>query len=248
SDYIHALNSCQTTTAPYTAVCEDDVIFADGWMAKTVKALADIYHRPKPTPWIYLRLFYTETSLSWSSSDFAWRNMPLVFLFGMLSAFAGLISIRRIRLRGHSHLNNATIGVLCLIGAPCFIGLMYMIRRYSLMPIQGVVEMNSHGCCTQGLVFPRERIDGLIGYLVERHDGQTDALIEEYAEKEHLMRYALAPQQLQHIGLKSSRGNPEINTQSMWAFWYEENDPRLLRGEHRGLLRDRHVRGLLDGR
>ncbi|PWY70914.1 integral membrane protein [Aspergillus heteromorphus CBS 117.55] len=247
-DYIHALNSCQATNAPYTAVFEDDVIFADGWMAKTVKALADIYHRPKQTPWIYLRLFYTETSLSWSSSDFAYRNMHLIFLLGMLFSFTILLSIRRLRLHGHSHLHNTTIIILTLLSTPCFIALTYMIGKYSLMPLHGVVEMNAHGCCTQGLVFPREQISGLIGYLVERNDGQTDALIEEYADKEDLMRYALAPQQLQHVGLKSSRGNPEVNTQSTWAFWYEENDPGVLGGEHQGLLGDRDVRGFLDGR
>lgn len=83
-------------------------------------------------------------------------------------------------------------------------------------------------------------------FLRERGHGQTDSMIEEYAEQAHLTRYALAPQQLQHVGLKSSRDNTEINTQSTWAFWFEENDPTVLRREHEELLHDREIEWALD--
>lgn len=106
--------------------------------------------------------------------------------------------------------------------------------------------MNSDGCCTQGLVFPSQQIDGLIEHLRERRHGQTDLLIEEYADQTNLTRYALAPQQLQHVGLKSSRGNAEIEARSTIAFWFEENDPDTLRQEHEELLDDPDVEGALN--
>lgn len=246
SDYIYALRSCQNTNAPYIAVFEDDIILAEGWMANTVKGLMDINHSPIKDPWVYLRLFYTETSLSWTSSDFAYRNMPLIFFSGMIFVFTALMVARRFRLVGHSYLDYPVMGVICLVAVPAFIALTYMIGKYSLMPMHGVVEMNSYGCCTQGLVFPTEQVGGLIDYLQERKAGQTDTMIEDYAEQTHLTRYALAPQQLQHVGLKSSRGNLAINTQSTWAFWFEENDPKTLRKEHEKLLRDRDVGWALD--
>jgi hypothetical protein len=70
----------------------------------------------------------------------------------------------------------------------------------------------------------------------ERKIGQTDSIIEEYADHTGLTRLAFAPQQMQHVGLRSSRENLEINTQSTWAFWFEENDAEKLKIEHERLI------------
>ena len=215
-------------------------------MAKAVKAIATINKTAKINNWIYLRLFYTETSLGWSSSDFAYRNMPIIFILAILLALAIMSTIRRSKLVSH-YLDNCTIAVICLVCVPGIIALIYMTGKYTLMPLRGVVEMNSNGCCTQGLVFPQSQVDGLLAYLQKREHGQTDSMIEEYAEQSRLTRYALAPQQLQHVGLQSSRDNDEITTKSTWAFWFEENNPALLRKEHEELLRDKDVVAMLDG-
>lgn len=214
-------------------------------MAKTLRSLADIDQMLRDRDsWIYLRLFYTETSLSWSSADFAYRNMPLIFGLAIMFAFACLLAVRRLTPR-RAYLDNATICVVCVICVPAFTALVYMIGKYSLMPLKGVVEMDSRGCCTQALVFPRAQVDGLVEYLRERGHGQTDSLIEEYADQTHLTRYALAPQQLQHVGLKSSRDNTEINARSTFAFWFEENDPATLEREHQELLRNPDIERML---
>lgn len=134
-------------------------------MAKTLKTLIDIDHTfTNKHSWIYLRLFYTETSLSWTSADFAYRNMPFVFGLVMLSVFTCLMAVRRFSRSRHSYLDYPTICVICLICVPAFTALIYMIGKYSLMPLRGVVEVNSYGCCTQGLVFPRQQVDGLIEF------------------------------------------------------------------------------------
>ncbi|KAI9035346.1 uncharacterized protein KD926_003707 [Aspergillus affinis] len=242
-DYTYALESCQQTNAPYTIIFEDDIILATGWFTKTLEALSQL--SPKDN-WIYLRLFYTETAFSWSTSDVAYRNMPFIFAFLMLLALSCLLLLRRFRL-GRSYLDYTSIAVVCLVCVPAFTALVYMMGKYTLMPLRGVVEMNKSGCCTQGILFPKDQVNGLIGFLKERGHGQTDSMIEEYSDKSGLTRYALAPPQLQHVGLKSSRNNLDINTQSTWAFWFEENDPVDLDEEHKSLLQDEVVQMFLDG-
>ncbi|KAJ5569490.1 uncharacterized protein N7459_008920 [Penicillium hispanicum] len=247
-DYVYLLNQCLETGAPYIFILEDDVILADGWMIKTLNGLHRLSHGPtaRNGSWLYLRLFYTETSLSWSSADFWYRNMPLAFFITMSSGCALLLAFRRRWPKTRSYIDNWTIAAITLVVIPAFTALTYMVGKYSLLPLQGVVEMNGNGCCTQGLVFPREQVQPLIEYLQDRKSGQTDSMIEEYATQTGLTRLALAPQQLQHVGLRSSRDNVAINTQSTWAFWFEENDPKKLKAEHERLLAASDTAWLLD--
>ncbi|KAJ5495984.1 hypothetical protein N7539_001100 [Penicillium diatomitis] len=246
SDYVYALQTCKDLNASHTIIFEDDIILATGWFSKTLKALAEIarFEQHSAKPWLYLRLFYTETSLTWTSSDFVYRNMPFVFGFLMLSTVSCLIALRRSRYQ-RFHLDTASIAVISVVCVPAFTAFIYMVGKYNLMPLTGVVEMNKYGCCTQGLVFPRERVNGLMQFLRERGHGQTDSMIEEYADSHELTRYALAPPQLQHVGLKSSRDNTDVNTQSTWAFWFETNDATSLKKEHQMLLQDEDVKGML---
>ncbi|KAK2734023.1 hypothetical protein FQN57_001892 [Myotisia sp. PD_48] len=248
-DYVYVLERCLSTKAPYVAVFEDDIIVALGWMAKSLKALKDIDHDPRYSnqdnhPWLYLRLFYTETFMSWSSSDFWYRNMPFVFASVMGLTFGALLAVRWRFPPSRAYLDFFTIGVVCFICLPAFIALVYMVGKYSLLPLEGLIEMD-YGCCTQGLVFSRDQVGDLITHLRQVKSGQTDLIIEKYAEHTGLRRFALAQQQLQHVGLRSSRGLSVINTQSTWAFWFEENDPRRLKLEHDSLLQDDQMKQLL---
>lgn len=181
----------------------------------------------------------------WEDSDFAYRNMPMVFLAAISFSFLVLYIARRSSLKLQHWLDYGTIAVLCLVTVPAFTGLYFMIGKYSVHPLQGLVPMDEHGCCSQGLIFARENVPKLIEYLEQEKRGQTDLMIEEFAARESLRRYALAPQQLQHIGLRSSRDNLEINTQSTWAFWFEENDPKHLRAEHDNMLSEQEMQRLL---
>lgn len=168
------------TGAPYIFILEDDVILADGWFVKTMNGLHQLSHGPtaRNNSWIYLRLFYTETSLTWSSSDFWYRNMPLAFLLVMGSGCALLLAIRRHRPTTRPTLNNWTIAAVCLVVIPVFTGLLYMVGKYSLLTLESVVEINGPGCCAQGLVFPREQVPALMARLQEKKSRQTDSMIE----------------------------------------------------------------------
>ncbi|RAO73247.1 uncharacterized protein BHQ10_009259 [Talaromyces amestolkiae] len=231
-DYTYVLDQCYVTGTPYIGIFEDDIIFADGWLPKTLRALHGIDHELKAENWLYLRLFYTETSLSWTSDDFAYSHMGLVFLLTMIAACGALLLTRRTLPSTRRHLDIATITVICTITVPAFTGLVFMIGKCNITPIRGLVEMNKYGCCTQALIFPRDQVPNLVSFLRERNEGQTDSLIVEYADGQTLRRFALAPSQVQHVGIRSSRDNLEINTRSTWAFWFEENDPLALRREH----------------
>lgn len=203
---------------------------------KTLRALHDIENRLKAQNWLYLRLFYTETSLSWTSDDFAYRHIGSVFFLTMAIACGALFFARHTLPTARRHLDVVTIGVICLVTVPAFTGLFFMIGKYNITPLRGVVEMNKHGCCTQAMIFPRDQVPNLTNFLRDRKSGQTDSLIEEYADREKFRRFALAPPQVQHVGIRSSRDNLEINTRSTWAFWFEENEPAALRREHEHLM------------
>ncbi|KAF4556797.1 Hypothetical protein D9617_1g086790 [Elsinoe fawcettii] len=245
-DYNYLLDACLGTSAPYIAVFEDDIIFAEGWLAKTLRGLAQLKAQ-KRKKWLYLRLFYTETSLGWEKEDFWYRNMPLAFI--LPSALVGLVLLllRRTH-KARQALDPLSCAAVVCISVPAFVALAFMSGKYNLAPLRGVVEMNKFGCCTQALVFPRYQVESLRNFLRERGSGQTDALIEEYADRSGLARYALAPQVVQHVGMVSSRDNLAINTRSTWAFWFETQTKERLAREKEAVGDTEHfIRALREG-
>lgn len=88
----------------------------------------------------------------------------------------------------------------------------------SFPPSNGASPWNSYPLA---LVFPRSGASDLLKELRElQRGGQTDALIEKYADRTAFERFALAPRVVQHVGLISNRNNLEINTKSTWVFWF----------------------------
>jgi GR25 family glycosyltransferase involved in LPS biosynthesis len=234
-DYIYALDQClNKTTAPFIAIFEDDIVFVDGWLSKTVQGLAQL--RTQSNSWLYLRLFYTETALKRRNDQDSWFRYLWLTVLLNVSAFAACLTLVRYLCKpARRILTFSTIAVFSLVTVPAFTGLYFMIGKYSVHALSGVTRMDKHGCCTQSLVFPRSQVPDLISYLARRKAGQTDTMIEEYADEYKLERYALSPQVVQHIGLVSSRDNLEINTKSTWAFWFEASDAAQLGAEHQEL-------------
>jgi hypothetical protein len=240
-DYVYILEECMNTTAQYIAIFEDDIMFADGWMARLAKALAQLkletpssasFDADPKGSWLYLRLFHTETSLMWEKDDALYAYMPLVFAFAIASTYFVLSGLRSKSIALRPHLDTGSIAVLCLVTVPLFTALVYMMGKWTLLNPQGPTKLNKHGCCTQALVFPRQQIPPMIEWMRMKKHGQTDSMIEEYADINGLDRYALFPQAVQHVGLQSSRDNLAINSKSTWAFYFEANDPVKLNKEH----------------
>ncbi|KAF7918182.1 uncharacterized protein EAE98_009794 [Botrytis deweyae] len=237
-DYVYALSRCYDTHAPYIAIMEDDIVFAHDWFQRTISGLNKIESLSQSPGdkfynWIYLRLFYTETFQSWSEEvDFWYRHRYfLLFFAAPLCTITALIFIRSKigeKRKTGGWLDNWTIFVIGVVVVPAFITLGFMVGKHNLpwWEFRGkdVVKMNSGGCCTQAMVFPREQVDGLRSYLTGRGSGQTDLMIEDYAENEGMERLALGKQVVQHVGVKSSRGDNQINAMSTWAFHFEEYD------------------------
>ena len=69
-----------------------------------------------------------------------------------------------------------------------------------LPPKSGVVVQN-WGCCTQGLILPREQVPGFVAELRNKASVTSpDIIAIDYAEAKKLRRYALNPVQVQHLG------------------------------------------------
>ena len=73
-------------------------------------------------------------------------------------------------------------------------------------------------------------------WLDWKKEGDTDTLVEVYANENGLDRWALGRQVVQHVGTYSSRGHSQVDTQGTWAFWFEEYEGRELEREHRWLV------------
>lgn len=143
SDYLYAPNLCYETSAPYILLVEDDIIIADSWFAKTRKAIRDIGSKPDPFIYLYLRLFYAETSMKWRvEDDFWYRRMDLTLALGACTTAFFLLIFRRFTPNMKRCIDSWTILVLSLVTIPAFITLAFMIGKYSLFPPNGVFKMN----------------------------------------------------------------------------------------------------------
>ncbi|KAL2136874.1 hypothetical protein VTI74DRAFT_600 [Chaetomium olivicolor] len=251
-DYLYVVERClEETNAPFVAVFEDDVVFAADWMARTMRGLQYLVtdYRPQEgeKEWLYLRLFYTETFMGWAAEGDWWYNhLPLTLVMGSVGTAVVLVLLRIMGCGTRLWLDWASIALVSLLMAPAFVVLAFMAGKHNLpvpgyslhhtVPLSstgGVVPMDRNGCCTQALVFHRPALPKLIEYLRKRERGQTDVMIEEYCDATGVKRFALREQAVQHVGLVSSRGMKAIDTQSVWAFWFEANKPDEVEIRHR---------------
>lgn len=242
-DYAYTLRTCIDAKTPYIAMLEDDVLASDGWFWRTLLGLqqADdiVAHSSKIKDYLYMRLFYTEEFLGWNSE--AWR----VYLFWSIVFAVGTIGAA-LTARTFSATAKKTISALMLslavvIALAFAILLFFAAGKTTVLALpRGLNEMNQYGCCSQGLVFPRDKAQDIANFFEDRKIGYVDMLIEEYADEHAEFRWALTPPVLQHIGRKSSKGDDfgEASKNSMpvaaklWNFQYELNDPEELRTEH----------------
>lgn len=100
--------------------------------------------------------------------------------------------------------------------------------------------MSKGGCCLQGMVYPRDKVEPLVEWYEQHGAGFVDLLTEEYADKNNELRWAMVPSVLQHIGRKSSKGDEFLDeskhdmplAEKVWNFEYERYDARVLRQSH----------------
>ena len=229
-DYTYVLNRCISTGAPYVAILDDDVLAVTGWFNRTMNAV-EIANARTPqqegSSWLYLRLFYTEEFFGFNR-----ESWPL-YLFGSLSVvLATGFAVVLIRSLGfHKYTSNRTLAVTCGVCVPACIILYFLIGRNALYPLApGVHQMQQLGCCGQGLLYPRDMAIPLVDRLREKESGFPDSVVEEWANENKYIRWAVVPSLLQHIGGRSSKGDDFGGmakhagsvAEKIWSFAFEQ--------------------------
>lgn len=208
-DYHMSLESCyEGSKAPWIMMLEDDVVAQRGWYNRTMQSLETIQSLRSSgsiNDWLYFRLFYTEKFLGWNSENWL---IYTSWSIGIVAATAilSLQSRRSIRpMQGT--LTNSFIGVLCFGCVPLLIILYFLAGRVTMLPLEpGIHLMNSHGCCSQALLFPRESVPELLDHMYKArysHPYAVDSVIERYANANDLDRLVVVPSQMQHVGAVS---------------------------------------------
>ncbi|RHZ72384.1 hypothetical protein CDV55_108214 [Aspergillus turcosus] len=212
-DYQLSLKSCYGgTKAPWILLLEDDVVAQREWYRHTMRSLETIEHwrsHGKIKDWLYLRLFYTEKFLGWNTEEWPTYLISSLAVISLV-ALTGVCARRRSRLM-QGILTNSFLAVVCLLFVPLLIGLYFLAGRVTVQPMRpGVHLMNSHGCCSQALLFPREKAPLLIDHLEKLQRTRpepVDSAIEILADQEGLDRWAMSPSQMQHVGAASYKEN-----------------------------------------
>ncbi|KAL8932976.1 MAG: hypothetical protein Q9216_006583 [Gyalolechia sp. 2 TL-2023] len=201
-DYTYLLETCIDSGAAWIAMVEDDTLAVKGWYPRTMAAL-DVADS-KSIDWLYLRLFFTEEFFGWNSEF--WPTYLLASVSIVTAVGLSLWTLRIFVL--HRSVSNWTILTACFVYTPACIVLYFMAGRTSMLPMAaGVHEMPNFGCCAQGFVFSSTAAARVVSKLKEIERGFVDMIIEEWANNEHLTRFAVVPSLLQHIGGHSSKGD-----------------------------------------
>ncbi|EEP81351.1 predicted protein [Uncinocarpus reesii 1704] len=236
-DYVYLLKACQDVGTPYVVMVEDDVVAMDGWYHRTKRALEDAERQTRrlgASKYLYLRLFYTQGLLGWNKEEWFTYLVSSATAVAILAAI--LLITRRYIPCSVRILSNQVIIVLCLICAPLCIILFFASGRLSMLSTPaGVHQMPRFGCCSQALAFPRNRVADVISWYETKRIGFADSLLEEYANANDEIRWALTPSVFQHVGVKSSKQDgpgDDIVAKETWNVDFELNDPIALQIQH----------------
>lgn len=157
--------------------------------------------------------------------------------------------------------------ILLLLGVctPMSIGLFFAAGRNCMLPIRdGTRPMDRYACCGQALVFPRATAAGVVlpalraagssevptDSFIERlvdGGGDDDGVLssprrqQQQQQQTPLLRWALTPVVMQHVGGRSSHGivrnqYGDMTANRIFNFGFETNDPQALAEEHRMVL------------
>lgn len=215
-NYRHLLQTCYNTNTSYVAIIEDDVIASSTWFQRTMQAVDHL-----DESWLYVRLFYSETFLGWNSEEWGdysvWIAKAMAVVLAVLLVVRKVMSLRRSGGAGVGVMSVWTIAVVMSVCMPLMLVLYFLAGRLSMQPLShGLVRMDNYGCCSQGLVYPHDKVP-----LVVHDLGMTgllpDQRVEVLADRTGLARWALVPSVLQHVGRVGSSGKPR----KTWNFQFE---------------------------
>lgn len=145
----------------------------------------------------------------------------------------------------HKHVDYGTLGVILLVTVPALVVMFYQTGKASLLPPRDGLQIDNIGCCSQAWIFNRRQVPALIQHLREevrkeiRTSSHTnyDLVIARYARQERLSMLSLYPVQAQHLGLKSSVGANESESQAVWSMAFESLNSDMLARRHRAAVK-----------
>lgn len=231
-DYTHALRKCLDTKAEWVVLFEDDVLLADGWFVRVLQGVLHLDAITSKSKWLFMRLFNQERSIGWSSREIGGNHEFLISCAVALPLLFVLSAARKRSKPVQRNLDHASIFIICLIAIPSFVILFFQAGKASLLPPKPGVRAQPYGCCSQGMVFPRQQVTQVTEYLLNRTSGQIDMMLDDYAVEQGLTRYAHYPVLLQHIGIQSARKTTAKEAQAIWSMAFEQQDPKRLAFEH----------------
>lgn len=231
-DYSYNFEHCLESNAPYILMLEDDVLAANGWYRRTTAAIAEMESQPEFANSLYLRLFYNTRLQGWNSEYWPHYLLWSIVVESLLAS--ALYILRRNNPAASRFLTPPTALIILLVCSPACIALYFAAGRLTVQPSPtGIHRMDKYGCCSQALLFPREQVPPLLSYFRERGSGLRDVLIETYADRHALAKWALTPSVFQHIGARSSKwkGNGSevvgddglVATERIWNTHFEQS-------------------------
>lgn len=252
-DYSLVLQNClDNSTAPYIAIFEGDIQLAESWFARVLWALKQAEVMMQDKRWLLMRLFNEERASGFSSRHPLGNNVPLIILLINLPIIFMSWNLRRLAKRfGWRKVDWITTNfvlVLTLFTIPAFTILFFQTGKATVLPPAPGLRIENYGCCTQGMVYPRSEVGGLIDALRNRAEEENyDVIMDDYSWKggvkdkegkdvwlDHL---ALYPMMAQHLGFKSVISPERFNDQQIWSMAYEDLIPARLWKDHEALVK-----------
>jgi GR25 family glycosyltransferase involved in LPS biosynthesis len=209
-DYSYALSyAYDSSSAPYIAIFEDDMIFSDGWLSRSIMALQKIEEKTKSSgkDWLDLRLFNNESNIGFASSSIFGNNVPIIILLTSSAVFGILRLLYFKTTVGRRVITSKLCLVICCITIPLFVISFFQAGKSSVLPPSPGVAVQQWGLCTQGVILPRHQVPHLITELRKREHTQPDIVFKEYALSKGLQRFVLNPVQVQHLGKLTPEGS-----------------------------------------
>ena len=249
-DYSVQLAECAKVNPTYIMTIEDDVVALDGWYHRTMNAVRAASRKTKQMGagedgFLYLRIFYDGRLLGWNSEEwpeYFVASFSLVLLEAVIVGFLCwcFVPVRKA-------LSRPVLFLIFGVCTPMMIGLFFAAGRSCMLPQRpGVHLMHKYGCCAQGYVFPRRQVvDHLLPMYQDTNDSHAavDTFLEDWANENGGLRWAVTPVLIQHVGGKSTHGvgdqeRGRLNDDMPFDYTFETNDPVQLALQHEAAVRE----------
>ena len=172
----------RTSSSPYIALFEGDIMVADGWVARTISALRDVERRVERhhLRWSDMRMFNTENMIGFDSKHPLGNNVPIISLGISVGLFIAFRALARVSRKGRQVFTWQFNVIVCCITVPAFVILFFRAGKSSVLPPWPGVSVQNWGMCTQGMIMPRSVVPGLAEAILA-HREQPDRAFRDFA-------------------------------------------------------------------